>query len=251
MMKRHRLIIAIFAALLPAIAWAAYPAPQGFVNDFAGVISAGAKSKMEGFLTSFERSTGNEVAVVTLPSLDEQPIEDVAVELYEQWGIGKKGQDNGVLFLIAPNERKTRIEVGYGLEGSINDSLAGRILDEAVLPRFREGDMSGGIASGALLIVETISKKEGLGFDAAKAFGAGAQELGPVTEAQESSPLSVFAKIILFLVMAYLFIRHPWLFLIFLSGMGRGGSSGGRGFSSGFGGFGGGLSGGGGASRGW
>ncbi len=250
MMKRPRLIIALLAVLLPAIAWAAYPAPKGFVNDFAGVISPDARSQMEGFLTSFQRSTGNEVAVVTLPSLDEEPIEDVAVELYKQWGIGKKGQDNGVLFLIAPSERKTRIEVGYGLEGAINDALAGRILDEAVLPRFREGDMSGGIASGALAIVDTISRKEGLDFDAARAFGAGAQGLGPVTE-EQSSPLSTFGKIILFLVMAYLFIRHPWLFLIFLSGMGRGGSSGGRGFSSGFGGFGGGLSGGGGASRGW
>lgn len=250
MLKRAALIIAL-AVLIPAIGLAAYPKPTGFVNDFAGIIKPETKAKLEGLMTSFERSTGNEVAVVTLPSLDGNPVEDVAVDLFAQWGIGKKGQDNGILFLIAPNEKRMRIEVGYGLEGTINDALAGRILDEAVVPRFREGDMDGGIAAGSLAIVGVISKKDELGFDVEKAYGTGAAQLTPVIKEKKSSPLSIIGKVIFFLIMAYLFIRHPWLFLIFLSGMGRGGRVGGSGFSGGFGGFGGGLSGGGGASRGW
>jgi uncharacterized protein len=250
MLKRAALIIAL-VVLVPAIGLAAYPKPTGFVNDFAGIIKPETKAKLEGLMASFERSTGNEVAIVTLPSLDGNTVEGVAVELFGQWGIGKKGKDNGILFLIAPNEKRMRIEVGYGLEGTINDALAGRILDQAVVPRFREGDMDGGIAAGSLAIVGIISKKEELGFDAEASFGAGAAELRPVIKERKSSPLSIIGKVIFFLIMAYLFIRHPWLFLIFLSGMGRGGRVGGSGFSGGFGGFGGGSSGGGGASRGW
>jgi uncharacterized protein len=250
MLKRAVLIIAL-VVLVPVIGLAAYPKPTGFVNDFAGIIKPETKAKLEGLMASFERSTGNEVAVVTLPSLDGNPVEDVAVELFGQWGIGKKGKDNGILFLIAPNEKRMRIEVGYGLEGTINDALAGRILDQAVVPRFREGDMDGGIAAGSLTIVGVISEKEQLGFDAEASFGAGAAQLRPVIKEKKSSPLKLIGKVIFFLIMAYLFIRHPWLFLIFLSGMGRGGRVGGSGFSGGFGGFGGGLSGGGGASRGW
>ncbi|MFH1830013.1 MAG: TPM domain-containing protein [Pseudomonadota bacterium] len=249
-MCRKLLTFLAVLIILPAAVLAAIPAPKGFVNDFANVLSADTKSKLEGMLSAFEKSTTNEIAVVTVPSLDGEPVENVAVSLFKKWGIGKKGKDNGVLFLVAPNERKMRIEVGYGLEGAINDALAGRIMDEAVIPRFKTGDMDSGIASGAMTIVKVISAKEGLGFDADTAYGAGAAMLAPMIKEKKSGPLGIIAKIIIFLVMAYLFIRHPWLFLIFLSGMGRGGG-GGRGFSGGFGGFGGGLSGGGGASRGW
>lgn len=250
MNKRILTFLAILI-ILPAAALAAISAPKGFVNDFANVLSQETQAKLEGMLSAFEKSTTNEVAVVTLPSLDGEPVENVAVSLFKKWGVGKKGKDNGVLFLIAPNERKMRIEVGYGLEGAINDALAGRIMDEVVIPRFSAGDMDSGIAAGTLTIVKVISAKENLGFDADKSFGAGAATLAPTIEKKKGGPLRTLGKIAIFLVMAYLFIRHPWLFLIFLSGMGRGGGGGGRGFSGGFGGFGGGLSGGGGASRGW
>ncbi len=245
---KHLLFIAI--VLLPAAAWAAFPRPTGFVNDFAGIISPDNKTRLEQTLSAFERASGDEVAVVTLPSLEGQPVEDVAVKLFKEWGVGKKGKDNGILFLVAPNDRKMRIEVGYGLEGTINDALAGRILDEAAIPRFRAGDMDGGIAAGTLAIVGTISHKEGLGFDVEQAYGAQAAQLGSPAVKKPTSPMGTVGKIILFLIMGYVFIRHPWLFLLFLGGMGRGGRAGG-GFSGGFGGFGGGLSGGGGASRGW
>ncbi|MFA5812883.1 MAG: TPM domain-containing protein, partial [bacterium] len=171
-MRRPHFIIALFALILiPIKAAAAFPAPTGFVNDFAGVISPATRQHLEGMLSSFERASGNEIAVATIPSLDGGSVEDVAVGLYKAWGIGKKSKDNGVLFLIVPNEHKMRIEVGYGLEGSINDALAGRIMDEAVIPRFKSGDMDAGIAAGVLAIVKTISSKEGLAFDADAAMG--------------------------------------------------------------------------------
>lgn len=245
----RKVLIASALLALPAIAFAAFPKPTGFVNDFAGVMSAGTKSRLEGTLRSFEGQTGVEVAVVTLPSLDEQPVEDVAVELYQQWGIGKKGKDEGVLFLIAPKEHRMRIEVGYGLEGAINDALAGRILDQAVIPHFKANDTDSGIALGTLAIVKAISDKEGLDFDIKGASGGAYTSTFELK--QKRGPLKNIGSILMLLVAGYLFIRHPWLFLFFLaSGMGRGGV-GGRGFGGGFGGFGGGLSGGGGASRGW
>ena len=250
MFRRLILTVTLVIFLAPAAAMAAFPKPTGFVNDFAKTMSPSTKAQLEGMLGSFEQATGVDVAVVTLPSLNEEPIEDVAVRLFAEWGIGKKAKDNGVLFLVAPNERRTRIEVGYGLEGAINDALAGRILDEAVLPRFKAGDMSAGIAAGTLAIVTVISKKENLGFDPTAAYGAGAQELIAPVKGKRKGPLAVVLKIAVLIIMIIVFIRHPWLFLLFLSGMGRGGA-GGRGFSGGFGGFGGGLSGGGGASRGW
>lgn len=252
MARTLRTTILVLAILVPALAWAAYPEPRGYVNDFAGVIPPAERTRLEGLLTSFEKSTGNEIAVATLPSLNGEPIENVAVALFKQWGIGKKAEDNGILFLIAPNEKRMRIEVGYGLEGAINDALAGRIMDEAVIPRLRAGDMSSGIAAGTIAIVGVISKREGLNFDAETAYGAGATALRPVAVKKKGGPLRTIGKIAFFLILAYLFIRHPWLFLILLSGMGRGGRvGGGGGFSGGFGGFGGGMSGGGGASRGW
>lgn len=244
-MNRRHLVI-LFLLLLPCAAFAAFPKPAGFVNDFAGVIDEGARPRLESLLSSFEKKTGDEVAVVTLPSLEGRTVEDVAVDLYKTWGIGKEGRDNGVLFLVAPNDRKMRIEVGYGLEGAINDALAGRIMDENVVPAFKAGDLTSGIVGGTVAIVNTIAGKEGIEFDAAAALGQSLR-YAPVPE-KKGGPLSVALKVLFFIFMAYLFIRHPWLFLFFISS-GRGG--GGGGFSGGFGGFGGGMSGGGGASRSW
>ncbi|MFH0799906.1 MAG: TPM domain-containing protein, partial [Pseudomonadota bacterium] len=231
---------------------AAFPKPAGFVNDFAGVMSAGSKSKVEGLLSSFEKSTGIEVAVATLPSLEGRTVEDVAVDLYKEWGIGKKGKDNGALFLVAPNERKVRIEVGYGLEGVLNDALTGRIIDDYVVPRFRAGEVSDGITAGTVAIVRTIADKEGIAFDTGSVDDAGVytEIPDPPPEHKKGGPLRTAGKVLFVIFLIYLFIRHPWLFLLVLnmSGGGRGGGGFGGG---GFGGFGGGMSGGGGSSRSW
>lgn len=246
MLRKVLIIIAIL--LLPVVGHAEFPKPTGYVNDFANVVDPLTRQRLDSFLASFDTQTGVEVAVATLPSLDGRPIEDVAVDLFKSWGIGKKGKDNGLLFLVAPTEKKMRFEVGYGLEGAMNDALAGRILDEAVVPRFRAGEMSDGIAAGTIAAVSTIVEKEQLSFNVENALGGLDQGIPPPQKKGGTVP-TVF-KILFILLMIYLFIRHPWLFLLVLSNVGGGGRGGG-GFGGGFGGFGGGLSGGGGASRGW
>lgn len=250
MRKRFlQIFVTIFIFLPTATVFAEFPTPTGFVNDFANVIKQDARNHLESLLNSFENATGNEIAVVTLPSLEGRTVEDIAVDLYKTWGIGKKGKDNGVLFVVAPNERKMRIEVGYGLEGVINDALAGRILDEAVVPQFKAGNLDAGIAAGTIAIVKTIVAKQQLTFDVDAAFGAATQAYtqdAPIK--QKTTLLGKIFRVIFIVFLIILFIRHPWLFLLFLSA-GRGGGSGG--FGGGFGGFGGGFSGGGGASRSW
>ncbi len=256
-MLKRSLIIVLLLVAVPVAAWAAFPKPTGFVNDFAKVLPVPMKAKLNTLLGNFERQTGIEVAVATLPTLNDEPIENVAVTLFAQWGIGKKGKDNGVLFLVVPSEKRMRIEVGYDLEGAINDALAGRILDEVVIPRFRAGNIPNGIAAGTLAIVDTINRKENLGFDVKAAASALPISRAPVRK--KSGPLQTAGKVLVLLVLAFLFIRHPRLLLLLMlfgggRGSGRGfggGGSGGFGGGGGFGGFGGGLSGGGGASRGW
>jgi len=239
-LKSYPLFLLLF--FLPLKLFALPPIPQGFVNDFASVLTHDDRTVLEKILTTFEQQTKIEIAVVTLSSLEERPIEDYAVELFSTWGIGKKGSDRGVLFVIVQKERQLRFEIGYGLEGTINDALAGRILDEAVLPRFREGNISEGIVAGTVTLIQTIVQKENIPFDISNI----SQEL--THPRKEAQPLPWYLKVLFFVVAAYIFIRHPWLFLFFFRG-GRGG----RGFGGGggFGGFGGGRSGGGGASRKW
>lgn len=246
---RKIIIFPIFFALLTAnTVFAAFPAPIGYVNDFAGVLDRDDGARLNQILSSFEQKTGDEIAVATVKSLDGNTIEDYSVKLYQQWGIGKKGKDNGLLILVAPVEKEVRIEVGYGLEGIINDAMAGRIIREKMIPAFREENYSAGISSGTLTTLNVIAKAHGIEFDPAVA-GVNIQDYG-INKQKEGGILRTLGSLFLFLLLAYLFIRHPWLFLLFLSGMGRGGGRVG-GFGGGFGGFGGGLSGGGGATGRW
>jgi len=125
-----------------------FPNPVGYVNDFAELLSSSARAQLEAQLSQLEEDTTAEVAVVTITTLDGEPVEYYANELFNEWGIGQKGADNGILFLIALEERETRIEVGYGLESIITDGRAGRILDTAVIPNFKNGDYELGIIAG-------------------------------------------------------------------------------------------------------
>jgi uncharacterized protein len=135
-----------------------FPDYQGFVNDYAGLLSPEVKTKLEAQLTQLEKDTTVEVAVVTINSLEGDSIEDYASRLFEKWGIGKKGVDNGVLFLVALDDHQMRIEVGYGLEPIITDGRAGRIRDNDVIPMFKNNDYEGGITAGVNSIENYIRK---------------------------------------------------------------------------------------------
>ncbi len=130
--------------------------PNGFVNDFANIINANTKSNLELKLNDYEKKTGNEISIVTIKSLEDETIETYAFKLFEAWGIGKKDTNNGVLLLVAPNERKVRIEVGYGLEEYLTDINSSIIIQDFILPEFKKGDYSTGIVLGTDKMISVI-----------------------------------------------------------------------------------------------
>lgn len=123
------------------------PAPSGFVNDFAGVLSSQQKAQLETQLSDYEKKTGNEISVTIVKNLNDSDIEDFTVKTFEEWKIGKKNKDNGILILAAIEDRQVRIEVGYGLEGFLTDGEAGDIIRQDIVPAFAKGDYNGGISS--------------------------------------------------------------------------------------------------------
>lgn len=126
------------------------------VNDFARLLSAATTNKLNTQLTQLEKETGAAVVVATVETLGGLTVEEYAVQLFEKWGIGQKGEDRGVLFLVALQERKVRIEVGYGLEPIITDGRSGAILDKYVVPSLRNNDWDTGISAGVGAIEEFI-----------------------------------------------------------------------------------------------
>ncbi|MFH0954241.1 MAG: TPM domain-containing protein [Verrucomicrobiota bacterium] len=224
--------------------------PRGYVADYAAVFSAGDCASLSNYLNEVERKTSAEIAVVTLPSLEGGEINDFANRLFARWGIGKKGKDNGILLLAAIQDRKVRIEVGYGLEGAIPDARAGRILDEHVIPRFKEGNYASGLAAGARALAELVAGEAGVALTSAVPAAAATSE----ALEEEGNPLigllivfGFFGFIIWFIRTA---VKRGWV-KPGTGGSSGGGWSGGGGGGGGGGGFGGGSSGGGGASRGW
>lgn len=151
-------IIFVLLILLPTsfLRAADYPSPVGYVNDFAGLFSDAFRQELEEDLKNFEQETGAEIAVVTVETLGETYLEDYAVRLFEQWGIGKKDRDNGLLLLIAKNERQIRIEVGYGLEPVVTDAAAGRIIRDQISPSFKAGDYEKGVRQGTEVIKSSV-----------------------------------------------------------------------------------------------
>ncbi|MDY0874187.1 TPM domain-containing protein [Dongia rigui] len=126
----------------------ALPALTGRVVDLAGILSQSVETALSAKIEAHENATGGQIVVVTLPDLMGRPIEDWGLMLGRGWGIGQKGKDNGIVFLIAPKDRELRIEVGYGLEGSLPDATANAIIQSNVIPHFKRGDMEGGVAAG-------------------------------------------------------------------------------------------------------
>jgi len=151
------LVLAIYSLALAL----EVPPLRGRVNDYAKLLPQERARALEAQLEKFEQETGHQIAVLTIPSLQGDSLEDFSIRVAEAWKIGKKGFDNGAILLIARDDRKLRIEVGYGLEGVMPDAIASRIIREVITPRFRSGDYAGGIEAGVDAILK-ITKGETL-----------------------------------------------------------------------------------------
>lgn len=219
---------------------------RGPVNDYAHVIPAAEERQLTAILTELKQKTGGAVVIATLPSLDGGQIDDFSIRLAERWKIGKKGNDNGVLLLASIQDRKARIEVGYGIEEIIPDGLSGRILRENIFPQFKQQRYGAGLVAGATRIASLIAAERGVRLSGVPQYTHRSHGSRPQ---RKSNPVM---NIIFFIGFIYMAIRHPRLLLFLILTSGRGGGRGGGGFGGGGGGFsGGGSFGGGGASGGW
>ncbi len=135
-----------FGAL--ALGYVSPGSPKGYVNDYAGVLNTSWVESQNNALKTLDATTGTEIAVVTIPSLGGDTIENYAVKLFQEWGIGKKGKDNGILILLAMSDREVRIEVGYGLEGTITDAESSRIIQNMMIPELKNGNTEKALSSG-------------------------------------------------------------------------------------------------------
>lgn len=256
-MRRFHRSLLLLAALVCVPARAQKPAdlpkPTDYVSDFAGVLSPGTVQQLNLLAGEVEQKTNAQIAVVSVKSLEGGEIDDYAVSLYKLWGIGGRKDDRGVLILIAPNERRYRFEVGYGLEPILNDARVGDFGREMV-PFLRQNDYNGATTQATMRVAQVI------------ASDAGVQLTGMPEQrrrANDEGRVSAFWIFLFILFLIFVFGgrgrrrgRGGWVGpFIFPGGFGGGGGgwSGGGGFGSGsgFGGFGGGMSGGGGASGSW
>lgn len=247
-----------------------YPEPKGHLNDMAGVVDESMRSRIETLLTNFENRTGTQIAVVTVRSLDGQMVEEYANGLYRAWGIGAKSgenKDKGALLLIAIDDRKTRLEVGYGLEGDLPDGLSGELI-RRMRPLLRQSDYSQAVWVGTRSIVDTLAERWKVSLD-----GIEDRQFAWKQKKRSGtiSPFLILVVVVVILIVISIIVNGFrgggrggggisdlwWLAPVIFNGSGGsfgGGSSGGRGDwggGGGWGGFDGGSSGGGGASDSW
>ena len=227
-------VILVLLTALPALAEPKFPPLTGRVVDDAQILSTDVERDLSARLENLETTTGRQLVVATVPTLQGYPIEDYGYQLGRTWGVGQKDEDTGVILLVAPNDRKVRIEVGYGLEPVLTDALSSVIIQSAILPRFRDGDLEGGVVAGTSALVEQLSL--------------------PPDEAKASPLAALFIAFFLIVLFSSLFRGRrgglgsalPWIILNALTSSGRGGGGdwggGGGGFSGGGGSFGGGGS---------
>jgi uncharacterized protein len=182
MAKWIRRIIIFTFLILPAFGYlhaTNFPKSTGFINDFAGILDEKTKEDMNRLTREVEEKTSAEISVVTVSSLEGLTVEQYANELFRMWGIGKKGKDNGVLVLVAPNERKIRIEVGYGLEGILPDGLVGEIIRANVTPAFKRGDFAVGLRQGVDRIVDIVREGKPLSADEKRKLAEASEDRPP------------------------------------------------------------------------
>jgi uncharacterized protein len=236
------------------------PAAVGFVNDHAGVLDEDSRAKLEAFLDQVKRKTGVEFAVLTMPNTAPVTPSEYKVSVFQKWGLGQKGQDTGLLMLVAIDEHEVRFETGYGLEGTLPDGLQSRIFRETMAPSFRTGNFAQGVTAGVLACAARIAHEKGvtlewngeeLRYDSG---GRGSRDRGP----------PFWVLILVFFFLAFILpriggggfggrrgYRGGWYMGPGSFGGGFGGFGGGGGGGGSFGGFGGGMSGGGGGGGKW
>ena len=262
----HIVGLAVLTALFLALSVSSgraeeFPSPQGLVNDFADVISPEFERKLDLVTRRLLEKTSVPVVVVTMPDLGGEDYNEYANRLYGAWGIGEKETDKGVLILVAVKERKMRIEVGYGLEGTLPDGLAGQIRDRHIVPYLKQDRYGEGLLAGTVAIAEIISPETGV--------VSSDKPAAPREPSKRGTGYSGLLSLLFFVGIFLLLARRGrrgrgggLLPLLLFMSMGRrgyygrgygGGGFGGSfgGFGGGFGGFGGGLSGGGGAGGGF
>ena len=263
-MQQHALgfiaiLLATAAATTTGYGQADLPMPQHYVEDYANVINPSDEHSLNGILQELEQKTDAQYIVLTVPSTRGVPIEQFSIELAEKWKLGRKGKDDGMLFVLAKNDRKWRFEAGYGLEGFITDQYCGRIGRDVLVPYLKRGDYSQGIYQANLQVVQKIASQAGVTL-------SGMPEIKPVPVRNGTRALPCCSVLPVLLLMLLFFgglgRGMGWWFLLpFMlggfggqGGYGRSGSFGGGSFGGSFGGFGGGMGGGfggGGASGGW
>ena len=251
------LLAALLLAVLAGVASAALPIPpppDRRINDYAGVLSADERGRLEDTLRARERESSNQIVVAIFRSLQGESLEDYSVRLAQAWRVGQKGLDNGVIFLVFLDDRKMRLEVGYGLEARLTDALASQILRQVVAPRFREGKVADGLTAGLDAIEQAI---------------AGTYKAAPQGQAARGQGWNPFQLVLLLIVVGGIFSivipalygshirrqgwtggRRGWGGPTIFTGGGWGSGGGGGGGGGDFGGGGGGF-GGGGASGDW
>lgn len=236
------------------------PEFQGYVSDYAQILSPQMQEKLTALLQELEQKTTAQIAVLTVKTTKPSDDFQYALKVFDRWKIGQAGKDNGALFFVATEDRRVRILTGYGLEGILPDGKVGAILDEFVLPEFRQGRLDEGIYKGVWAVALVIAKDAGVEL-------TGEAPIDPDRLPGDTvSPISLVIALIVIFFIVSLIMRGarrarrassiPWW--VWMAGMGSGSGSTGRvggfggGFSrGGFGGFGGGRTGGGGAGRGW
>ena len=153
---KPRVALLIFLILCQSLFSYALEVPklQGSINDYAGMISPATESRLAEELKAFEESDSTQIVILTVPSLEGENIESFGIKVAEAWKIGQKNKDNGLILIVAKEDRKIRIEVGKGLEGRLTDLLAGRIIDLSIKPRFKRGDFEGGFTAGVSSLID-------------------------------------------------------------------------------------------------
>lgn len=262
---RHFIVLLLTSLLAVATAMPShaqtFPELTGRVVDQAGLLSPAQEISLTQKLQALETQSGRQLVVATIASLEDYPIEDYGYQLGRKWGIGSVENNDGALLLVAPNERKVRVEVGYGLEGIMTDALSSIIIQNDILPRFRDNDYPAGIMAG----VDALSTQLTLPEDQARQYAAAAAQQVRKKSSSSNPGLIIFwVFILIFFVLPILFGRGKGRRYrggagpIVMWGPGMGGGSsrgsswgGGEGFGGGGFGGGGGSFGGGGASGGW